>query len=409
MEATLRDPSVIALAENLRSQFALCPSCLGRQFASLETGMTNHQRGTLLYQQIKQKTIVPTDSCWLCEGLCDEISHFATIIARSLAEYEYTTFLIGSRIDEELSQKEQQIAEVMKTDYAEPLKMEINRETGKLLEASLNKEVDFTSPDIVAMIDTRFDTVSLQIKSLYIYGRYQKLQRGIPQTRWPCRFCRGRGCRACQYTGKLYETSVEELLSQPLLQQTQGTEEAFHGCGREDIDALMLGSGRPFVLEIKNPKNRSINLSSFTQTINTKNKEKIQVHNLRFSSKEEITRLKHANFRKVYHALLEAEKPFHKEKLKEVAQILPGTTIRQFTPTRVAHRRANMVRERKIYNCELELIEDTIARLKIETDSGTYIKELVSGDNGRTQPNISEMIHIPCKVRELDVMEVKGE
>jgi tRNA pseudouridine synthase 10 len=74
----------------------------------------------------------------------------------------------------------------------------------------------------------------------------------------------------------------------------------------------------------------------------------------------------------------------------------------------VAHRRAHKVRERKVYNCTLELIEGTIARLIIEAESGTYIKELISGDNGKTQPNISEIIGIPCKVTELDVIEIKG-
>jgi len=37
------------------------------------------------------------------------------------------------------------------------------------------------------------------------------------------------------------------------------------------------------------------------------------------------------------------------------------------------------------------------------------VKELISGDNGKTKPNISEMIGIPCKVKELDVLEVNGE
>jgi len=47
--------------------------------------------------------------------------------------------------------------------------------------------------------------------------------------------------------------------------------------------------------------------------------------------------------------------------------------------------------------------------LTMEVQSGTYIKELISGDDGRTRPSISEMIEVPCKVTELDVMEIKGE
>ena len=50
-----------------------------------------------------------------------------------------------------------------------------------------------------------------------------------------------------------------------------------------------------------------------------------------------------------------------------------------------------------------------MATLTLEAESGTYIKELVSGDDGKTKPNISQMTGAPCKVTELDVIEIKGE
>ena len=53
------------------------------------------------------------------------------------------------------------------------------------------------------------------------------------------------------------EISVEELIAKIALKYTKSDDESFHGCGREDIDALMLGRGRPFVLELKNPKKRT--------------------------------------------------------------------------------------------------------------------------------------------------------
>ena len=287
--------------------------------------------------------------------------------------------------------------------------MEINREVGKILEKKLGKTVDFEKPDIMAVIDTAYDVVNLQISSIFIYGRYKKFERGIPQTKWPCRVCRGKGCKACNYTGKMYDTSVEELISKKALELTKSTDESFHGSGREDIDALMLGNGRPFVLEIKNPKIRNIDLSLLEKDTNTCLTGKIEISNLRFSNRDEVARIKNAEFRKTYRIVFEGEKPINKEKLKEVAQILQGKTIKQLTPTRVAHRRANKVRDRKIYSCNIESIEGTIARLTVETESGTYVKELISGDNGKTKPNISEMIGIPCKVKELDVLEVNGE
>jgi len=369
----------------------------------------NHQKGVFLRNKFHISQQIPAADCWLCEGLTSEIQQLSSLIANQLQEYEYSTFLIGSKIDEEIVQKEEQLWSLLAPTDTEPLKMEINREIGKILENKLGKLVNFEDPDIMVILDTSFHVLSLQIKSLYLYGRYKKFDRTIPQTKWPCRVCRGKGCKHCHDTGKLYETSVEEIIAGKALPLTKGTDESLHGSGREDIDARMLGNGRPFVLEIKNPKIRTIDLDTLEQTVNSSSRNIIEISSLRYSTKDEVARIKAAEFQKTYRILIEATQVFHKEKLKKACRTLRGTIIKQFTPTRVAHRRANKVRERKIYNCEVESIEGTIARLVIETDSGTYIKELVSGDNQKTTPSLSELLGIPCVVKELDVIEIKGE
>jgi tRNA pseudouridine synthase 10 len=207
----------------------------------------------------------------------------------------------------------------------------------------------------------------------------------------------------------LYDTSVEELIARDFLEMTKGEDESFHGCGREDVDVRMLGNGRPFILEIKNPKIRNFNLDKIENKINSENKKKIEINELRLSNKEEVIKLKDAGFRKVYRVLFSMEKPINNEKLKKAALSLRGKSIGQLTPSRVVHRRADMIREKQIYSCIIQSIDGTMATLTLETESGTYIKELISGDNGRTKPNISEMIGVPCKVVELDVIQIKGE
>ncbi len=370
---------------------------------------SNAEKGQWIRAQLHQKQKISAKDCWLCEGLTDEIHHFIGLITKTLEEYEFDTFLIGSKIDEDIQEKEQRLWEQLKLQDAEPIKMEINREIGKILEPLLKKTVDIPNPDIMAVIDTAYDQVSLQISSLFIYGRYRKYQRGIPQTKWPCQICQGKGCKKCNYTGKLYEITVEGLVAKKAVEMAQGTDESFHGSGREDIDARMLGTGRPFILEVKNPKIRTIDLSVLEKETNKACKDIIEVSNLRFSNREEIARIKAAEFQKTYRVTIEASEPLNKEKLIKVAQSLQGKLIKQLTPTRVAHRRANKVRDRLIYNCTIESVEGFSARLTLETESGTYVKEFVSGDDNKTQPNLSELIGIPCKVIELDVIDVKGE
>ena len=273
----LNDKKILKIAKKTLSTYKLCDHCLGRLFSQIEKGTLNQERGATLRKHLKQKTKTKVKDCWLCGGLLDEIPHFVDLISNVLTDYEFDTFLIGSKVDEDIVQKEQEIWDFAESEYAEPIKTELNREIGKPLEKQLQKEVHFENPTIMAVIDTAFDVVKLQIISLFVYGKYKKYVRDLPQTRWFCKICRGKGCRHCEYTGKLYENSIEELIAQPFLEQTGGSGESFHGCGREDIDVRMLGTGRPFVLEIKNPKRRLVDLSQIKEQINTQNKN-INLH-----------------------------------------------------------------------------------------------------------------------------------
>lgn len=85
-----------------------------------------------------------------------------------------------------------------------------------------------------------------QSKSLYIAGRYIKRDREISQTQF---IIEG------QRKGK---TSVQEVIEGMVLGPLQADSLTFIPAGREDMDVRMLGEGRPFVLELHNPKLASI-------------------------------------------------------------------------------------------------------------------------------------------------------
>ena len=352
--------------------------------------------------------IVDYAECDLCEGLSGEIEKFVDLIEERLKGYEFYTFSVGTKIDAEIIEKDEEMKKRVSRDFKD-IKTWLNRRIGLELERRTGKRFVYSDYDINVIVDTRFDHVILQVAPVYIYGRYLKLVRGIPQTKWPCRICRGVGCRRCNYTGKQYPESVEEIIAKKVLEEFQGDGESFHGCGREDIDARMLGNGRPFVLEIKNPKKRRADLKELEKKINEYASGKVKVVGLRYSDKSEIRRLKEESFPKVYHAKIFADEEIQEKRLKEVLSSLEGRTIKQQTPLRVAHRRADKVREKKIYGCKLIWVKGKEALIEIKAESGTYIKELVSGDEGRTRPSISEMLGSRCEVKELDVVAVEGE
>ena len=116
--------------------------------------------------------------------------------------------------------------------------------------------------------------VDVTVNSAFVYGRYRKLERGIPQTEWPCRECNGTGyqgsqaCDHCDGSGYLYDRSVEQLVAPVVRDVMDGTEALFHGAGREDVDARMLGEGRPFVVEVKEPHERFPDVAALEGRVN---------------------------------------------------------------------------------------------------------------------------------------------
>jgi tRNA pseudouridine synthase 10 len=385
----------------------LCNHCLGRLFGKLSRGLSNDQRGAIVRSLLPESGPAPASSeCYLCEGLFSELEKFARLAVGSSEGHEFSSFLVGCKVDQEVAEREERLWGEIGATESEAIKSELNREIGKLVEASTKKQVDFTNPDIVFLVDTRFDTVSASVTPMFVFGRYRKFSREIPQTRWPCRECRGKGCPRCDGKGRMYDTSVQDLTGPILMRHAQGTEEFFHGMGREDIDALMLGNGRPFVLEVRSPRTRSVDLPAIEREINESAGGRVEVEGLRPSSRTEMRAIKEAKTPKTYRVSVRFEADFDHRKLNDIVRVLAEKPISQLTPKRVVHRRANLERERGVRRFEIESVDGREAVFVVEADSGTYIKELMHGDGGRTQPNVADTVGVPCVVLELDVIAI---
>lgn len=414
----------------------ICDSCLGRQFAMLSTGLTNAERGraikTVLAMQataVDDKALLEELSpssrsarlklgrkdeedakCSVCLGemMPENLEIWADRAAQALQGWEHSTFLVGTKMSGLLAENEELLLADGGSKHAEPFKSELNREVGKLVAAKTGKQADLKEPDIVIHMNLEKGEVDLQVASIYIYGRYRKLVRGIPQTRWPCRECHGKGCPHCGGRGRMYQESVDELIRPALMEAAQAEDTVFHGAGREDIDARMIGTGRPFIIEAVSPRRRSIDPAGLQEDINRRTEGKVEVIGLRAAKAAEVELLKEAAFEKTYSALVELGAEVPEEKLKLVLKELVGS-VDQRTPTRVSHRRADKLRVRNVYDADLVEVSGKQARINIRGDSGLYIKELISGDGGRTRPSLAEALRVDAVVIELDVTDVGGE
>lgn len=384
----------------------ICKNCLGRKLSKTIEGSNNIERADKIADELNIN--LDNVDCVVCDNLFDKLDEglYMKIDDKiNQLGIEFDTFLVGSKISKDIQKRDEELSDKFNLSV-ETIKKEVNRLIGLGIWEIYDKEAEFESQDIVFNIDLIDEPkVRIQINPLYIEGRYNKLKRGIPQTKWPCSKCKGRGCEECNFTGKQYSESVEELISEHFLKLTEGREAKFHGAGREDIDVLMLGSGRPFVLEIKEPKIRKLDLPKLEEEINKINEGKTSYHNLHVCERRRKAEIKQSSpdTYKVYNAVVKCDGAFDEDKLAEVTKL---NEIHQQTPLRVLRRRTDMVRIKHVLDLEYEIIDDTTFSMRIKTEGGLYIKELISGDDGRSQPNITDILGVKAVCEQLDVIEV---
>ncbi len=236
------------------------------------------------------------------------------------------------------------------------------------------------------------------------------MQRGLPQTsaRWKCRSCGGPGCATCEDTGLRYPIAVEDLIGRPCAEALGGSSYQLHGLGREDIDVLCLGSGRPFVLEVREPVRRRTDLAPVKQAIEADGRVGMPA-GLRFVPESAVARVKGWEAPKVYRAVCEPSEgaAFDVAAVSALREQLSGVTLEQRTPERVSRRRADKIRRRRIDRFEPAEAQARLFVAEVEAQSGTYIKELVSSDDGRTVPSVAGLLGVPCACTRLDVLDIR--
>ena len=438
--------SILQKSLKMMEKHPLCDHCLGRQFAMLGYGIDNDERGRSiklvlaleanavsltdkegvkvlkilatngysktaqeLLQKMKRRLPKNTVSkqCFLCEDRFKNVENLANEALTLLEVYEYTSFLVGTELPTSVEEREDEFKAEFTTDYGESMRNEFGRLIGKMIAEKNGKNVEFMKPDIVVLVNPYAPTVKLQINPLFVAGRYRKYVRNIPQSKWFCSECRGKGCEKCNWTGKMYPESVEEIIGKPLLDATEGTKSSFHASGREDIDARMLGHGRPFVIEITRPRLRFLEYKRLQQQVNTYGKGKVAVSGLKLVNKDVVRKLKTGeSMQKEYRVTIEFEDAVAPEDIARLRNTLRNSVITQKTPMRVLHRRADLTREKYIYDVGIRKLSPRKLEVKLRCQGGLYVKELVTGDEGRTTPNVSEVLGNKAKPVKLDVLDV---
>lgn len=297
--------------------------------------------------------------------------------------------------------------------------------------------------------------VSYNWKSVYMLGRYVKLSRRISQSRWGFSEGDKNKITVDTSVEEVLSNSLKELVQfgsftfsssgredvdvrmlgryaqvifgRGLVSEQGGGAQSSDErkvCGGRPLeqaeDQETAEMGRPFAIEVGNilshhylfyPNNIQMSgtkeadsrhhysaedfIQLFKETVWRKSGHRVEVPLLNFSDSGSVQKMnKEVNEKqKSYRCICYSSSPIRCNEYSQISEHLKlPITLNQRTPIRVLHRRPNINRSRKIYDLMISPINENYFILDLLAQAGTYIKEFVNGDLGRTSPSFGDLI-----------------
>jgi len=422
---------ILDSAKRVLAKYPLCDHCLGRLFARLGRELGNDERGralkillamrftlrangsadegsreilftlarnagepfTRLYLKLYNQQ-VEAEKCYVCGGMLSRslFDELASKIAGELKKVNASTFLVGVRLGEGVFERELEVLKLSGLNYSESIKSEIKREVGKRVSLITGLQPSFTNPDALAIVEFPSLNVSLDIKPVYLKGMYLKLGRNISHTPWITR----EGV-------KKYPLSIQEFLDAKLRGLFQAEKTLIHAAGREDVDARMVGTGRPLVVEVVRPLKRRVEIGELNKLLQA---GVISVVVEGYATPRDVRVVKEVVGRKakVYKILVLLKEDVGDDRLEQLESFFRNRVVTQRTPARILRRKKDVARRRKVYAVKAIRLGRRVLEALVYCESGLYVKELVHCDGGRTSPCFPSVLGVGARPLELDVL-----
>jgi len=379
-----KDDKIILQSKSILSECDLCDNCLGRFFVSSTNLSSGRRLGNKIRNSINFRIAT---KCYICKNLFSNIDLYVKMMQNMSTEYEFSTFTVGAILKQSIIERDDKLRSRFHLRGVDGIKTDVTKELGKKFIRKTKKRIDHLLPDVTFTINFKTEQCNVKTKPVFLYGRYVKDKRGLPQKEESCRDCMGKGCIFCNNHGIVSFDGVEGKISKFLYEKFKTERVKFTWIGGEDKTSLVKGDGRPFFAKLISPKRQNIQLPKKPVF------DEITVNELR--KIDHIPRGS-ISFRSKITILVMAKKGISSNKLKKLKRLVNITITLTSTSGKQIKKTIHKLRYRK--NSPQSFT------IEIDTDGGLPIKRFVEGNN--VIPNITEVLNIQCFCKKFDINQI---
>ena len=372
---------ITSIANSILKKYDLCDQCLGRLFSKQLHLSSNKFLGKKL-----KKNYTSKGKCYVCKDLFSNLDYFLKLMLDLSSNYEFQTYGVGIIIKPSIVDRDDFIRSKYKLKGIDSIKTDIAKELIKLFTKKTQKTLDSFDPEIAFTVNLKDESCQLHSKSITIFGKYIKSERGYAQKQTSCDNCSGTGCRVCDFHGISEFESIEGIISKLIFKKFGGTTTKFTWIGGEDKSSLVLGNGRPFFVKIKNPSKRKSKLSD-------EKFDSVSVFNLKLV---DTFPKKPLNFYSKIKIKISAKLQINSKKLKKLKDLT--------TCPIVIYEKSGKRYEKKIFDLKYKKNSTNLFTIIMSAEGGFPIKRFVIGDD--VSPNISSLLDNSCVAQEFDFLDI---
>ena len=372
---------ITSIVNSILKKYDLCDQCLGRLFSKQLHLSSNKFLGKKL-----KKNYISKSKCYVCKDLFCNLDHFLKLMLDLSSNYEFQTYGVGIIIKPSIVDRDDFIRSKYKLKGIDSIKTDIAKELIKLFTKKTQKTLDSFDPEITFTVNLKDESCQLHSKSITIFGKYVKSERGYGQKQTSCDNCSGIGCRVCDFHGISEFESIEGIISKLIFKKFGGTTTKFTWIGGEDKSSLVLGNGRPFFVKIKNPSKRKSKL--FDEKFNS-----VSVFNLKLV---DTFPKKPLNFYSRIKIKISTELQINSKKLQKLKDLT--------TCPIVIYEKSGKRYEKKIFDLKYKKNSTNLFTIIMSAEGGFPIKRFVIGDD--VSPNISSLLDNSCVAQEFDFLDI---